>query len=54
MAKGFMYMVAIIGLYSRYIVNWSISNTMEAKWVVDTVKETVEKHGKPDIINSDQ
>jgi len=54
MAKGFMYMVAIIGLYSRYIVNWSISNTMEAKWVVDTVKEAVEKHGKPDIINSDQ
>ena len=54
MKKGFMYMVAIIDLYSRYIVNWSISNTMEAKWVVDTVKEAVEKYGKPDIINSDQ
>jgi len=54
MAKGFMYMVAIIDLYSRYIVNWSISNTMEAKWVVDTIKDAVKKHGKPDIINSDQ
>jgi putative transposase len=54
MVKGFMYMVAIIDLYSRYIVNWSISNTMEAKWVVDVVKEAVEKHGKPDIMNSDQ
>lgn len=54
MSKGFMYMVAIIDLYSRYIVNWSISNTMEAKWVVATIKEAVRKHGKPDIINSDQ
>ena len=54
MSKGFMYMVAIIDLYSRYIVNWSISNTMEAKWVVATIKEAVRKYGKPDIINSDQ
>lgn len=54
MAKGFMYMVAIIDLYSRFIINWSISNTMEAKWVIETVKEGVNQHGKPDIINSDQ
>lgn len=54
MKKGFMYMFAIIDLYSRFIVNWSISNTMDANWVVATIKEAVEKYGKPEIINSDQ
>jgi putative transposase len=54
MERGFMYMVAIIDLYSRFIVNWSISNTMDSKWVVSAVKEAITKHGKPDIINSDQ
>lgn len=54
MNKGHMYMVGIIDIYSRYLINWSISNTMDAKWVVETVKEAVEKYGKPDIINSDQ
>ena len=54
MKRGFMYMVAIIDLYSRYIVNWSISNTMDAEWVVEVVKEAIAIHGTPDIINSDQ
>ena len=52
--KGFMYLVAIMDLYSRYIVGWSLSNTMEAEWVVDTLKEAINRHGKPGIINSDQ
>lgn len=54
MPKGFMYMLAIMDLYSRYIVGWSLSNTMEAKWVVDVLGSTIHKHGKPEIINSDQ
>lgn len=54
MPKGFMYLLAIMNLYSRYIVGWSLSNTMEAEWVVDTLKVAIEKHGKPGIINSDQ
>ena len=54
MAKGFMYMCAIIDLYSRYTVNWSISNTMDKEWVVQMVKEAIEAHGSPEIINSDQ
>jgi putative transposase len=49
-----MYLVAIMDLYSRYIVGWSLSNTMEAEWVVDTLKEAINQHGKPGIINSDQ
>jgi len=54
MPKGFMYMVAIIDLYSRYIVGWSLSNTMEAEWVVSVLKSAIERHGKPEIINTDQ
>ncbi len=54
MKTGFMYLVAIIDLYSRYVVNWSISNTMEAEWVANCFKEAFENHEVPQIINSDQ
>jgi putative transposase len=54
MSKGFMYMTAIIDLYSRFVLSWSISNTMDAVWVTDIVKEAVRTYGKPEIINSDQ
>lgn len=52
--KGFMYLVVIIDLYSRYIVGWSLSNTMEAEWVVATLRKAVQTYGIPGIINSDQ
>lgn len=54
MRYGFMYLVAIIDVRSRFIVGWDISNTMEAPWVVNAVKKAIRKHGKPEIINSDQ
>ncbi len=54
MAKGFMYLFAIIDVYSRYIVGWGISNTMTAEWCASITKEAIIKHGKPEIINSDQ
>jgi len=54
MSKGFMYMAAIIDLYSRFVLSWSISNTMDAVWVTEVVKEAVRTYGKPEIINSDQ
>jgi putative transposase len=54
MARGFMYLCAIIDAHSRYIVGWSISNSMEAEWVVATYKNAVQRFGKPEIINSDQ
>lgn len=54
MPKGFMYLTAIIDLYSRYNVGWSISNSMETEWVIATIKDAVDRHGKPEIINSDQ
>jgi len=54
MRRGFMYLCAIIDLHTRYVVNWSISNTMTAEWCSSIVKEAVATHGKPAIINSDQ
>ena len=54
MEKGFMYLVAIIDLYSRYIANWSVSNSMDAQWCKQVVEEAIQQHGKPEIINTDQ
>jgi putative transposase len=54
MQRGFMYLFAIIDLYSRYVVGWSLSNTMSAQWCVDTIEEAIVLHGAPKIINSDQ
>ncbi|QZE16021.1 DDE-type integrase/transposase/recombinase [Halosquirtibacter laminarini] len=52
--KGFMYMTAIIDVFSRYIVGWNLSNSLDASVSIDVVKNAVEKHGKPEILNSDQ
>jgi len=54
MKRGFMYLFAIIDLYSRYIVNWSLSNAMTAQWCVDAIKEALYLNGKPEIFNTDQ
>lgn len=51
---GFVYLTAIIDWYSRFIVGYSISNTLQSDVVIRTIKEAVKKYGKPDIINSDQ
>lgn len=54
MRNGFMYLCAIIDVYSRYIVGWGVSNTMDAEWVVRTFKDAQNANGTPEIINSDQ
>ncbi len=54
MKKGFMYLFAIIDVYSRYIVNWGVSNSMTAEWCASVIKDAIAIHGKPEIINSDQ
>ncbi len=54
MAKGFMYMTAIMDVYSRKIVGWSISNSMTKQWVLGVLKDAIEHYGKPEILNSDQ
>lgn len=54
MAKGFMYMTAFIDVYSRKIVGWGISNSMSKQWCLGVLNDAIARHGKPEIINSDQ
>ncbi|WP_407690706.1 transposase [Rhizosphaericola mali] len=54
MQKGFMYLTAIIDVYSRYIVGWGLSNSLDATESLSVVKKAVNTYGAPEIINSDQ
>lgn len=54
MAKGFMYLTAIIDVYSRFIVGWGLSNCLDAESSLEVVKSAIQRHGKPEILNSDQ
>ena len=54
MKQGFMYLTAIMDVRSRYIVGWSLSNTLEKSVCLDLVEESIRKYGAPEIINSDQ
>jgi putative transposase len=54
MKNGFMYLTAVIDLYSRYLVGWQISNSLEKETQTELVSELFEKYGKPEIINTDQ
>jgi len=51
---GYLYLVAIIDLYSRFVVGWSLSNTMTADWCKQTLDTAIEQYGKPEILNTDQ
>lgn len=54
MPRGFLYLTAIIDVYSRYVVGWGISNSLDAACSLNVTKEAIQRHGKPEIINSDQ
>ena len=54
MRKGFMYLCAVIDLHTRFVVNWSLSNTMTAEWCKQVAEEAMETHGSPEIFNTDQ
>ena len=54
MKTGFMYLMAVVDLHSRYVLHWSLSNTMSARWCAQVLQETIDKHGKPEIFNTDQ
>ena len=53
MAKGFLYLVAIIDWYSRYVLSWRLSNTLDAGFCVEALEEAFWK-GIPEIFNTDQ
>jgi putative transposase len=54
MAKGFMYLTAVIDWYSRYILSWRLSNTLTTDFCIEAVQEAFDKFGKPEIFNTDQ
>ncbi|PIB29391.1 integrase [Maribacter sp. 4U21] len=51
---GYLYLCAIIDLYSRYVVGWSLSNTMTSEWCRKTLETAIAEHGAPEILNTDQ
>jgi putative transposase len=51
---GYLYLVAILDLYSRYVVAWRISDSLESDFCVKALEEALEGGRKPDILNSDQ
>ena len=53
MRKGFVYVVAIIDWYSRYVLSWRLSNTMNADFCIEALQEAL-KFGIPEIFNTDQ
>lgn len=54
LARGFVYLVAIIDWYSRRVLSWRVSNSMEAVFCVDCLEDALRHYGKPEIFNSDQ
>lgn len=54
MARGFVYLVAIIDWYSRMVLAWRLSNTMDASFCVDALDEALRRYGAPEIFNTDQ
>src|SRR6202163_1030469 len=54
MARGFVYLAAVVDWFSRRVLSWGVSITMEAAFCVETLEDAVARHGKPDIFNTDQ
>ena len=54
LARGFAYLVAIIDWYSRRVLAWRVSNSMDATFCIDCLEDALACHGKPEIFNSDQ
>jgi putative transposase len=54
MAKGFVYLVAVMDWFSRRVLAWRLSITMEADFCVDALQDALTRHGKPEIFNTDQ
>lgn len=54
MARGFGYLVAIVDWYSRRVLSWRLSNTLDSSFCVEALQEALERFGPPKIFNSDQ
>ena len=54
MARGFVYLAVVLDWFSRRVLSWRVSITMEAAFCVETLEEALASHGKPEISNTDQ
>ena len=54
MARGFVYLVAVLDWYSRRVLTWRLSNTLTTDFCLDAVREALHRYGRPDIFNTDQ
>jgi putative transposase len=54
MAKGFVYLVAVMDWFSRRVLAWRLSITMETDFCVAALQEAMDRYGKPEIFNTDQ
>ena len=54
MRRGFLYLVAVMEWFSRKVLAWRLSNTMDADFCVAALEEAIARHGRPDIFNTDQ
>ena len=54
MAHGYVYLAVVLDWFSRRVLSWRVSITMEAAFCVETLEEALAKHGKPEIVNTDQ
>ena len=54
MAKGFVYLVAVMDWFSRRVLAWRVSITLETDFCVEALQEAMNRHGQPEIFNTDQ
>jgi putative transposase len=54
MARGFVYLTVVLDWFSRRVLSWRVSITMEAAFCVEALEDALARHGKPDIFNTDQ
>jgi putative transposase len=54
MARGFVYLAAVVDWYSRRVLSWRLSITMTVDFCIEAVEEALARHGKPEIFNTDQ
>ncbi len=54
MRRGYMFLMAILDVFSRYVVGWDVSSTMDAQWCTSVLRTAIDEHGPPEISNTDQ
>ena len=54
MARGFIYLAAVVDWFTRRVLSWKLSITMEASFCIEALDEALSRHGKPEIFNTDQ